>query len=41
VDRILKDHPESFKHRKHESGQTLNFNLIGAYGKIEVIEGVQ
>lgn len=41
VDRILKDHPNQFRHRKYETGQTLNFNLIGSYGKVEVIEGIQ
>jgi len=41
VDRILKDHPEDFKHIKYLTGQTLNFNLIGSYGRVEMIEGVQ
>jgi glycerol-3-phosphate dehydrogenase len=41
IDRILADHPEDFKHIKYESGQTLNFNLIGSYGKVEVAEGIQ
>jgi glycerol-3-phosphate dehydrogenase len=40
VDRILKDHPEDFKHIKYLTGQTLNFNLIGSYGRVEIIEGV-
>ena len=40
VDRILKHWPNEFKHRKYETGQTLNFNLIGSYGRIDVIEGI-
>ena len=40
VDRILKEHPDEFKDSlKHESGQTLNFSLIGSYGRAELIDG--
>jgi glycerol-3-phosphate dehydrogenase len=40
VDRILKDNPGMFKDSlRHEEGQTLNFNLIGSYGRAELIDG--
>jgi len=42
VDRILHDNPGLFKESlKNEEGQTLNFNLIGSYSKMELLEGVK
>ena len=40
VDRIVIDHKNELKHIKYETGQTLNFNLIGSYGRVEVLEGI-
>ena len=41
VDRIIKENPDKFKDSlKYTSGQTLNFNLIGAYGKSELIDNL-
>ena len=42
VDLILKDNPDLFKDTlKYETGQTLNFNLIGSYSKNEIITGLK
>ena len=41
MDRILADHPEVARNVKYTSGQTLNFNLIGSYSKVETTDGVK
>lgn len=40
VDRILKDGNDRFKETlKNETGQTLNFNLIGSYSRAQLRDG--
>jgi len=41
VDRILKINKKLSNSAKYESGQTLNFNLIGSYSKSEVTDGLK
>ena len=40
VDHILKNNPDRFKETlANETGQTLNFNLIGSYSRAELRDG--
>lgn len=41
VDKILQTVPELQKSVKYETGQTLNFNLIGSYSKTETTDGLR
>ncbi len=42
VDCIVKDKAREFEnHLKYTETQTLNFNLIGSYSKMEILEGLK
>lgn len=41
IDRILKTNKDLAKKVKHEHGQTLRFNLIGAYSKVAITDGLE
>lgn len=41
TDKILADYPDLKQKVKHEQGQTLNFNLIGSYSKVQITDGLQ
>jgi len=41
TDRIFKEHPKLFQKAKNQQGQTLKFNLIGSYSKVEVTDNIK